>query len=156
MPQPPFKIEWDANEYEHKERSPDWFWAVGIIAVSIMMVSIILGNIIFGLLVLVGTFALLLFASRPPNILHVVVDEKGVTKDQIRYSFDTLRSFWIDTEHPHKKITLRSGKIFMPLIVVPLDDKTDIEKLHQNLSNFLPEEFHALPLIERVLEHLGF
>ena len=156
MPQPPFKIEWDAHEYEHKERSPDWFWAVGIIAVSIAIASIIFDNIIFGILVLIGTSALALFAARPPSILHVVVDEKGITRGKIRYSYSTLETFWIDTDHPHKKIILRSEKIFMPLIIVPLGDEVDVDVVHENLSKVLKEEFHSLPFVEKMLEYLGF
>lgn len=156
MPQPSFKIEWDAHEYEHKQRSPDWFWAVGIVSVSVAIASVIFGNIIFGILVLIGAFALSLFANRPPSTLHVAIDEKGVTRGKVRYPYQTLQSFWIDTEHPHKKIILRSEKLFMPLIIVPLGDEVNAEQLNKNLSNFLSEEFYSLPLVERILEYLGF
>lgn len=156
MRQPAFKIEWDAHEYEHKERSSDWFWAVGIVSISLAITSVILGNIIFGILVLLSAFTLSLFASRPPSTLHVVIDEKGITKGKVRYPYQTLQSFWIDTDHPHKKIILRSEKLLMPLVIVPLGDETDIDELHENLSKFLSEEVHSLPLIERILEYLGF
>lgn len=156
MAQPSFRIEWDAHEYEHKERSLDWFWAVSIISVSLAIAAIILGNIILGILILVATFALLLFINRPPNTLRVTVDEKGVTRGKIRYPYLALESFWIDTEHPHKKIILRSAKSFVPLIIVPLGDEADVEELHEKLSLFLPEEFHTLPFIEKILEFLGF
>ena len=156
MPQPSFKIEWDAHEYEHKERGSDWFWAVGIVSVSVAIAAVIFGNIIFGILVIIGAFTLSLFANRPPNTLRIVADEKGITRGKIRYPYSTLESFWIDTEHPHKKIILRSQKMFMPLIIVPLGDSVDVEQLHENLSRFLSEEFHSLPLVERFLEYLGF
>ena len=156
MPRPSFKMEWEAHEYEHKERSPDWFWAVGIISVSVTIAAVIFGNIIFGVLVLIAAFALSMFASRPPQGLHMVVDEKGVTRGKVRYPFSTLKSFWIDTEHPHKKILLESEKVLMPLIVVPLGDEVDVDELHENLSLFLSEEFHDLPFVEKILEYLGF
>ena len=156
MPQPSFKIEWDAHEYEHKERSPDWFWAVGIISVSLAIASVIFGNIILGILILISVFTLSLFASRPPSTLHVIVDEKGISRGKVRYPYQTLQSFWIDTEHSHKKIILRSEKLLMPLVIVPLGDEVEVEQLYENLSQFLPEEFHSLPLIERILEYLGF
>lgn len=151
-----FNMEWDAHEYEHKERTSDWFWAVGIISISVAIAAIIFGNIIFGILVLLAAFTLSIFASRPPTTLHIVVDEKGITRGKVHYPFQTLKSFWIDTDHPHKKIILQSEKMFMPLIVVPLSEKTDVEQLHKNLSVFLSEEFHSLPFIERLLEYLGF
>ena len=156
MPRPSFRIEWDAHEYEHKERSADWFWAVGIISIAVAVTSVIFGNIIFGVLVLIGAFALSLFANRPPNNVHIVVNEKGVTKDKIHYPYSILESFWIDTDHPHQKIILRSGKLLMPLIIIPLGESTNVEELHESLSQFMKEEFHSLPFVEKILEYLGF
>jgi hypothetical protein len=152
----PFKIEWDAHEYEHKERSADWFWAVGIITAAIVLVSVILGNIIFAILIAVSAFALSLFINRHPENVHVIIDEKGVALASVLYPHSTLESFWIDLDHPHKKIILRSKKTLMPLIVVPLADQVDIERVHRLLSRFITEEPHALPFVEKVLEYLGF
>ena len=151
-----FNIEWDAHEYEHKERTDDWFWAAGIISVAVAVTSIIFGNIIFAILVIVSVFALALFINRPPETIHVVIDERGITRGKIHYPYSTLESYWIDTEHPHKKIILKSEKLLMPLIIVPLDDETNPEELDEVLSRSLRQEFHSLPFVERVLEYLGF
>ena len=151
-----FRIEWDAHEYEHKERSQDWFWAVGIVTFAVALVSVIFGNIIFAILILTAAFSLALFINRPPETLHVIIDEKGVTRGNVRYPYDSLISFWIDIEHPHKKILLRSNKLLMPLIVVPLGEEVDVEQLDETLSKFLKEEYHSLPFVEKVLEYLGF
>ena len=151
----PFRIEWDAHEYEHKERSSDWFWAVWIISLSICITSILFGNIIFAILVVVAVFALVIFINRPPETIHVVVDEQGITRGKIHYPYSTLDSYWLDTDHPHAKIILRSQKFFMPLIVVPIGD-ADAERLDETLKEFLPEKYHSLPFLERLLEYLGF
>ncbi len=151
-----FLIQWDAHEYEHKERSQDWFWAVGIITISITVASIIFGNIIFAILVLVGTFALSLFINRPPETIHIEIDETGITKGNVRYPYESLSSFWIDSEHSHPKILLKSEKTFMPLIIVPIDHDIDMERLNRTLLRFLREEYHSPPFVEKVLEYLGF
>lgn len=156
MSQPSFKIEWDAHEYEHRERSADWFWVVGIISVSITVVSIILGNIILGILILIGAITLSIFAKRPPKTLHVIIDQKGIAREKTLYPYETLQSFWIDTEHPHKKIILKSKKLLMPLIIIPLEDNADLEEVREKLSLYITEEYHSLPFIELVLEYLGF
>lgn len=156
MPRPSFKIQWEAHEYEHKQRSSDWFWVVGIITVSIAVTSIILGNIIFAILILIGAFALSIFIGRPPNTLSITVNERGITRNNIHYAYSTLKTFWIDTEHPHKKIIIQSEKLLMPLIIIPLGQDTDVENLHEKLSMFLSEKYHELPFVERLLEYLGF
>jgi hypothetical protein len=151
-----FRIEWEAHEYEHKERSSDWFWAVGIVAAGLAITAVIFGNIILGILVLIGAFALSLFINRPPRTTSVVVDDKGVTRDRIHYPYSTLKAFWIDTDHSHRKILLRSQKLFMPIIIIPLGEEVDLSDLHDALSHFLTEEHHTLPFVEKVLEYLGF
>ena len=156
MARPSFNIEWEAHEYEHKERSSDWFWAVGIISVAIAVVSFILGNVIFGILVIIAAFALSIFANRPPAVVDVSINERGITRGKIHYPYQTLESFWIDTEHPEKKIILKSQKMLMPLIVIPLGEGVDIDDLHEVLSQFLKEEYHSLPIIEKLLDYLGF
>lgn len=152
----PFRIEWEAHEYEHKERSQDWFWAVGIISVAIAAAAAIFGNIIFGIFILTATFAMALFINHPPKEVRVVVDERGVTRDRILYPYSTLQSFWIDVDHPHPKILLSSEKVFMPLIIVPLGGEVDLDNLHEVLSQFLQEKPHSLPLVEKIIESLGF
>jgi hypothetical protein len=152
----PFRIEWDAHEYEHKERSSDWFWAVGILSVSIAVAAVIFGNVIFGIFILTAVFSLALFINREPDSVHVIVDEKGVAKDKIRYPYSTLQSFWIDLEHSHPKILISSEKLFMPLIIVPLGDGVDVDKLHEALGSSLKERPHSLPFVEKVIEYLGF
>ena len=44
----------------------------------------------------------------------------------------------------------------MPLIIVPLGNEAEVEQIHENLSRHLTEEFHSLPLVEKILEYLGF
>ena len=155
MAKAPFTVEWDAHEYEHKERSSDWFWAMGIVAVALAIASVIFGNIILAVLIVIGFFSLTLFINRPPETIHVVIDEKGITRGRIRYLYPSIASFWVDEEHPHKKIILRSAKLFMPLIIIPIAD-TDGEKLRRILSRNIQEEYLALPLMEKLLEYLGF
>lgn len=151
-----FRIEWDAHEYEHKVRTEDWYWAVGIITAGIVIASLIFGNIIFGILIAISAFSLILFINRPPETIHIIIDEFGIVKEKVRYPYSTLHSFWIDVEHPHKKIILRSHKTLMPLIIIPLGDGIDPEKLQRTLLRYMPEEYYNLPVTERLLEYLGF
>lgn len=150
-----FKIEWDAPEHEHKERSQDWFWSMGILSVAAAITAVIFGNIILAVLIVTAAFSLALFINRPPENVHVIIDERGITRGKIRYPFNSLKSFWLDEDHPHPKILLRSAKPFLPLIVVPLNKEKAVE-INGKLSQFLTEEYHSLPFVEKVLEYLGF
>jgi len=150
------RLEWQAQEYEHKERTQDWFWAVGIITLSITITAIVLGNIIFGIFIIVAVFSLSLYINKRPETINIRIDALGIARNKIYYPFETLHSYCIDTEHPHKKIILRSKKMLMPLIVIPLGDEVDSEKVGAILKEYLPEETYQLPLVENLLEYLGF
>jgi hypothetical protein len=150
-----FTLEWDAHEYEHKERSRDWFWAVGIVAAAGAITSIIFGNYIFAVLLLLCAFSLTLHINRPPETIHVVVSERGIERGRTLYPYQTLHSFWVDEIHPHKKIILKSKKLLVPLIVVPLGE-ADGERVRTALLRALPEEPLRLPLLESILEYFGF
>lgn len=152
----PFRIEWDAHEYEHKERSQDWFWAAGIITIALAVAAAVFGNVILAILIITAAFSLALFINRLPENVHVVVSERGITRDKIHYPYSTLRTFWIDVDHSHPKILLSSEKIFMPIIIIPLADDVDLDKLNDILSQFLHEKYHSLPFVEKVIEYLGF
>jgi hypothetical protein len=151
-----FSLEWHAPEHEHKQRSSDWFWALGIITVSIVLVAILFGNIIFGILILVSAFSLALFINKQPEDIQMSINGIGIMKDRTLYPFETLDTFWIDIEHPHKKIILHSKKVLMPLIIIPVADDMNVDALHEQLSKYIKEEYHSLPLVEKILEYLGF
>lgn len=149
------RIEWEAHEYEHKERSRDWFWAVGIVAVAGAVTSIIFGNIIFAILLLLCIFSLTLFINRPPQTISVALTDRGIERDGALYPYSTLHSFWVDELHPHRKIILKSKKVFMPLIIVPLGEMNG-DRVRNTLVSRLPEEPLRLPFLELILEYFGF
>jgi hypothetical protein len=150
-----FRIEWDAHEYEHKERSSDWYWAVGIVATSGAIAFIIFGNVIFGVLLLLCIFSLTLHINKAPDTTHVVIDEQGIRHKNVLYPYPTLRSFWVDDEHSHPKIIVRSKKTFMPLILIPLGEM-DGDRIRSTLQKNIPQEFLTISFVERLLEYFGF
>ncbi len=103
-------IEWNASEHDHFEKSPDWYWAVGIITVTCAALAFIFSNVIFGIFILIGAVTLTLHASRKPRILHYQINDRGIVVDNVLYTFLTLDSFWIDTLHHQPKILLKSRK----------------------------------------------
>ena len=149
------KLSWQTVEYLHQEKTADWYWIVGIVTISIAVITIILNNIIFGILIIVSSFTLSLFASRKPDLVKVEINSMGVTVGNTKYPYNHLQSFWIETREHTPKILLKSQKVFMPFIVIFIED-VDPEEVHSLLSKYLPEEEHTEPLLEKLLVYLGF
>lgn len=150
-------IHWQAYEYEPREQSGDWFWAVGIVTVAIAVTAIIFNDVLFAIIIILGGFALSLYAARPPHLIDIVVDDIGIRIDRSFYPYRTLESFWIEEQHGFPKILVKSQKLIMPYIVVPLNpEEQDAEDIHKILIRHLPEVFHSESVFEKVLERLGF
>lgn len=63
----PTKIEWQAYNREAQAHGPDWYWAVGIIALSIVVTAVILDNVLFAVLILISTVVLFLRTLQAPR-----------------------------------------------------------------------------------------
>ena len=148
-------LEWDAPEHHHTEKNNDWYWAVGIITLTAAALAFIFGNVIFGILIIVGVFALVMHATHPPKIVHVVINDRGIVLDDVLFPFLTLESFWIDAHEEPRKILIKSTKTFMPFIVIYIED-VDPEEVRDVLLNYIAETEHHEPLTQKILERFGF
>lgn len=148
-------LEWDAPLHHHTEKNNDWYWAVGIITLTAAALAFIFGNVIFGILIIVGIFTLMIHASKKPEIIHVEINDRGITLDKVLYPFLSLESFWIDAhEHP-PKILLKSTKVLMPYITIQIAEM-DREKVREILLTYIAETEHHEPLSQKILERFGF
>jgi hypothetical protein len=150
------KISWRALEYKRKEKTADWYWAVILIALAIVVTSIIIHNVFFAILVTISTVILLSFSIVAPRSVEISINQKGITVEKERYPFATLESFWIDTtDEENQKILLKSKKLIMPLIIIPLEEHNHLD-VREFLLQYLPEaEIHE-PLSKKIMERLGF
>lgn len=149
------KITWQTIEYHHTEKTPDWYWIVGIVTLSIALISIILNNVIFAILIIVSAFTLSLFASRKPEIIDIEINNKGVKVGNTKYPYKSLESFWIETREGNDRILIKSNAVLKPYIVIFIDD-ADPEKIREILEQHLEEEEHSEPLLEKLLLYFGF
>ena len=148
------QITWRAPEYDHRNKSTDWFWGVGIIGVVSAVVAIVLGNLLFGIFIIIGTFALVLQALRVPKTVEFSVTERGIQIDKTLYPYGTLESFWITDDEP-QKLLVKSGKVFMPIVTIPISG-VDSEMLREYILDFLDEEEQTEPLSQHLMEYIGF
>ena len=148
---------WEAPEYTHREKKPDWFWALGIIGISGTVAALIFNNVLLALLVLVGTFTVALYAARHPSHVRFTVGERGITVDNRLYPYGTLDAYWLDDQgHPDiVKLIIRSKKLFMPYLIIPAEH-TIAHELNRYLTTRLKSEEMNEPLAEKILNLFGF
>src|SRR3989338_5702531 len=105
-------IEWETLEYEHREKPNNWYWMVGFLSVAFVIGTIVMKNFLLAILIILGAFTLVLYARRPPRVIHIAVNRRGIQIHKSLFPFHTLRSFWIH------------------------DERTGLEKLLSSLRNF--------------------
>lgn len=145
------------RSHEHVERSVDWFWALGVVAVGGSALSIIFGNTLLALIILLASFSIGLIAAKGPRDIAVEVHERGVLLGTKFYPYRSLKSFWIDTttrEPAH--LILSCDSILTPQLIIPLPEGMSVESLRTFLAKHLAEEEQYESPLTRIAEFFGF
>ena len=154
----PKKINWEALDRITSDKSDDWFWIVGIIAVGGSVLSIYFNNILLAVLILVGTFTLFLQTNSKPRIQNFEINRKGLVVGDKLFPYSTLESYFVVDEDgwDRDRILFKSKKTLMPLITVPLGESNSPEEVSDFLIEYLDEEHLEESAIERISTIIGF
>ncbi len=148
-------LTWSALEYEEKERSNDWFWALGIIVVSSSIAAIIYGNYFFAALLLISGLLLGFFAIKKPDVIYYELNQKGLKIGSQIYPYENIKSFWVQTEMK-PTLFIKSERMFMPMISIPIENNIAPD-IHAILTTKnVPEEEMKEHTSLKIMESLGF
>lgn len=152
-------IIWHTHEYEHREKTQDWFWAVGIITISALIIAVLFGNYILAILIVISGFCLILFGNKEPDHIRFEINGAGILIDNTLFPYGTLHSFWVENNdhlEAESNLFIRSNKTLVPLIHIPLIWEVDPEEVRAHLLTHISEEEHYQSFSHRLLQHLGF
>ena len=143
----PQKIEWQAQEYEFHKKSPEWFWALGIITLAVILAAVVINNLLFAVLAILGGFSIALYGARKPKTVAFKIDPRGITVEDKLYDYQILKKFWINYDPPQRKeMFVESKKTFSPLITIELGD-IDPGMAREYLLRYIKEEKIEEPII---------
>ncbi len=148
-------ISWEVLTHVHRERTNDWYWALGLIAVVAAGLSIWLGNLLFGVLILLCAGSIGALAMRGPREHSVEIDPRGVSVDGTLYPYHSLKSFWVDANPEYPRLFLTTGGIITPHMALPLDDEHHAAVVHAYLIERLDEVEQEPHIGEHVAHLLG-
>ncbi|HEV8666752.1 MAG TPA: hypothetical protein VN665_02785 [Candidatus Paceibacterota bacterium] len=155
MPEEEQSISWQVLTHVHKERTNDWYWALGLIAVVAAGLVIWLGNLLFGILILLCAGSIGALAMRGPREHSVDIGERGISIDGTLYTYRTLKSFWVDANPEYPRLFLTTGGIITPHMAIPLEDEYHAQVVHAYLVDRLDEVEQEPHLGEHVAHILG-
>ncbi len=150
------KYEWDALEYDHLEKTTDWYWALGIIVVVGTILCIIAHNYLLALVLVMGGGMIGYYANEKPRPIHVELSERGMKLDQNLYTYDTMGNFWMHTDHKNRKrLTVITGRKILPQTSLTLPDTIPPVELREYLSQYLEEKEIKPSLMDILAESVG-
>ncbi len=148
-------ISWDVITHVHKERTADWYWALGLIALVGAGISIWVGNLLFALIIIISAGSLGTLAARGPREHSVHIDQKGISIDGTLYAFRALKSFWVDKNPDAPRLYLMTHGIMAPHITLPLGDVAQADQVRSYLRSQVTEEEQEPHFGEHILELIG-
>src|SRR3989344_1469803 len=84
----PSSIVWQALEHRQYKKTPDWYWAVGVLTVGVFATAIIMQNFLFGVIALVAGFTVALLGAKPARIVTFGVSPEGIQIDTTVYPYE--------------------------------------------------------------------
>jgi hypothetical protein len=150
------KIEWLAPEYNHKERSNDWFWTIGLVTIIACILAIYFGNYVFAIFLFISGASLIFFSLRhPPDVMYKM-ETKGLTMGKDFYEWKNIKSFNIkNTDDAEAKLLIETKKYLLPVYTIPVP-KEMIEKIKTNIILIIPRSEIDESKSMVFMEKLGF
>ena len=149
------EISWQVQTHEHYERSVDWYWGLGIIALLGAGVSIYFSNILFALILLVGAGSIGVLVARGPREHLVSLGGRGISMDGTLYPYASVQSFWIEQHVEAPRLFITTNSLLHPHIIVPLDSVEHGAEVRGHLAQFAEEEERLPRFSEEVAEIFG-
>lgn len=148
-------IKWQAPEDNFEPKSPDWFWAVGIIAFSVAAAAVFMNNVLFAVLIVLSAFTIFMFAKRQPVIIEIEINESGIRSGKSYYPHASVKAFWVEEREKKPKLFLKTDRVTFPFVTI-LIEKINPERVRVALADKLVEEEMHEPLSQKIMEYLGF
>jgi len=151
-------FQWQGEEYASEEHGADWYWALGIVAAAAALVALLFGNVLLALVIVAGSIAVALQASRHRRTHVFSIFDEGVAIDDSFYAYASMRDFaileFIDPELP-PALSIKTNQILAPHLLIPIHDY-EPEDVYDYVNVHIPEGDHRETLIDRITTLLRF
>jgi hypothetical protein len=149
------EISWNVASHSSRERSNDWYWGLGGLALVGAVLSIIFGNILLAIIITLGSISIGFLAGRVPREHSVVLSERGVSIDGTRYPYASVQSFWVEEHEGHPKLFISLRGIISPHHSLYIPEEISPSDVRTFLKRFATEEEQGPQLGEHLAEIFG-
>lgn len=146
-------VSWEAEEYIVRDKNTWWY--VGLIAVGLLLsgLAIWVQAWTFLAVIVLSVVALIVYAMRPPRILHYSLSSKGLSEGDKLYDYADFKAFGILREGNHFAIVLTPRKRFSPRVTVYFPENRG-EEIVDMFGTRLPMEEVQLDALDKLIKFL--
>lgn len=150
------RISWRVEEYVHREKGPDWYWALGVVAIAGAATAIIFHDTLFAIFIIMAGLILGFYAARKPDVIDIAISDDGIQIRSYFYPFEKLKGFAVDENELGNHLIIESDRMVTPIISIPLPLTIDTDALTALLKTRLEEKPLKEQISHRLMEHMGF
>lgn len=147
------KVEWSAPEYKHEEKSIDFIWAIGLVALVACGIAVWQHNYLFAVFLIIAGASLILFSIRHPRDVSFSIETTGITIGKDKYEWKSIKGFDIKKNDGSPVLLIELDKYFLPVYTIPLPLDL-IPSIKESLLKVIPnielEESKSVKFMEKV------
>ena len=148
-------ISWDAPSFYYNPQKRYLSLLIIALLVGAGALLIFKHDTLTSIFLILSSLVLVLYGSQKPTISNIIVNQKGVSVDDMVYPYKDLKSFWIEyNPGGPKELSLESSRWYIPYIKVLLGNQNPVE-LRSLMINFLPEQEHENSLVSYLGKKIG-
>lgn len=149
-------LSWEAPEFEEKEKSPDWYWALGIIAICGIVISIIYKNYLFAVFIAIGSVTMGMFGNQKPKMIRYELSHSGLRINEDLMPLETLKGYAIREIGKERKqiLIIESSKMFAHILTIPVQNSM-VQDIKKELEK-VPEKDLREPTAHQIMDAIGF
>ncbi len=149
-------LSWSAPEYIIYKKNTLWYICFGVILAFLIFISLLMGSFLTAIVFVLAGILIYVYSERQPKTVNYDVRTSGIRIGNRIYLFRELAGFNIMERNHEVYILLKSKRIVMPLIHIPIKDQ-DPEEVLNVLGEYLPEDPEINEPIADILAHwVGF
>jgi hypothetical protein len=149
-------FEWQGRGYASEEKSADWYWALGIIAIAGIIAAVLFSDILFAVVIAVAAVTIALYTAKRPRIHRFAIYDRGIQIDDSLYSYDNMIDFsvleYLDESLP-PALSVKTRSLFAPHLLIPIIGY-DPELVYDYVAGHLPEGKHDESFFDRMADML--
>ena len=118
----PTVLRWSAYEHEHIERTPDWYWALGIVTAAVVIICILLHNVLFAVVIVLAATAIALHSRVEPHPATFEISDRGIRTNGMLHRWNEIISFYVEEEGVERPLLLvDTTKWMSPNLIIPIE-----------------------------------